>query len=77
MASPAGLFVFSGLRNGQTIQKILDLLFGVFFGDAVVLLNLAGKLLAIALNHVSITIGEFSPLGSQLALKYCFHLPST
>src|SRR5699024_4695549 len=49
--------------------ELLDLLFRFFAGDAIALLQLAGKLFHIALSGLQIIVREFAPVRLDLAAK--------
>lgn len=58
-------------------KPLIDFALGFFLGLAVALLNLAGVLLAIALNRIEVVVGELGSLGLHLALELLpvsFHL---
>jgi hypothetical protein len=49
--------------------KALDLSFGLILGNAVSLLDLSGKLVALSRNRIQVVIGQFSPLFLDLSLE--------
>src|SRR3982074_2816704 len=61
IADQAGLF--------ERLEPVIHVLVNLVLGEAVALLQLAFELLAAALDHVEIVVGEFTPLFLGLSLE--------
>jgi hypothetical protein len=53
----------------QRLLETLDLLVSLFLGSTIALLQLAGKILLVALATIEIVIGELAPTGSSASLS--------
>src|SRR5690606_4598182 len=66
-AGPAGLLRRWRQGRLQLVLELPDLLLGTVPGQTVALLQLAGEVVAMAIDHVQVIVGELAPLALDAA----------